>query len=637
MDESINKYIEELIELINYEREEETEVMISEIKYLSQQEREALGHTITDVKGKKLSKQFGLTTVQYGRSSPIHTEINISDRVIISQKDPLQSNLIATVIDKGHKYIKLEFDTKIPRWALKEKVRIDLYANDLTFKRMEDNLKELTHFGYDALEYHLGLKTPSITEDNTSLNFIDTSLNESQKKAVKSALSTKDFFLIHGPFGTGKTRTLTELIIQEHKRDKKILVTAESNIAVDNLLERIAINEEINITRLGQLKRIKEENQKYALISKVEQHPQGRKLQEYRNIINEYKNELNYYTKPTHDNRRGLSYNQIKQYARKKRQVHGINKEMMQSMARWIDYDEKIQELYNEIKKIEDKIMADIIDASDIIMSTNSSAALDVIKNIRFDTVVVDEASQTTIPSILIPIAKARRFILAGDHKQLPPTIISSQAYKLERTLFESLIRKYPDKAELLNVQYRMNDKLMKFSNQNFYNNQLTTGNQIKNITLNDILEGVDDDVITFIDTSQMENNQERQEEETNSYINPLEVELCTKIVNEYLDYGLKNEDIGIISPYSGQVNILVQSCDVEVKSVDGFQGREKELIIISTVRSNNRGEIGFLNDLRRLNVAITRARRKLIIIGNKQTLSSNKVYNQLIKYAMYN
>jgi len=258
-----------------------------------------------------------------------------------------------------------------------------------------------------------------------------------------------------------------------------------------------------------------------------------------------------------------------------------------------------------------------------------------VIKDIHFDVAIIDEASQTTIPSILIPIAKAHKFILAGDHKQLPPTVINYQAQKLQKTLFESYINKYPQKSQLLDTQYRMNDVLMQFPNSQFYDSKLKTDKMIENITLNDLIED-EGNPISFIDTSIMQDNAEKQLESSTSYINLLEAELCSGITDEYISKGLKVEDIGIITPYSNQVDLISQKTSVEVNSVDGFQGRQKELIIISTVRSNNRAEIGFLNDLRRLNVAITRARRKLIIIGNKNTLSSNKTYKQLIKYALY-
>ena len=630
----MKRYIERLITLINYEREEEVKVMVNEIKKMTSYEREQIGRAVNNMKGKCLAKELGMTIVQYGRKKRIDCEINVGDVVLISTDNPLKSNLTATVTEKGGRYIQVAFESKVPRWALKKKVRLDLYVNDVTFRRMEDNLKNLSINAKHALEYHLNMKSPK-KENDVYLEYIDTSLNDSQKLAVKNALSSQDFYLIHGPFGTGKTRTLVELIYQELRQDNKVLATAESNTAVDNLLERLAMNEKINITRLGHPQRVSSENIKHTLAYKVNSHPLGANLESYYNIIDEYNEEKAYYTKPKPQLRRGLTDNQIKRCASKNKSTRGVDKKIIQSMARWIDYDEKVKEIYDKVKVLEDKIVREIIEESDVIVSTNSSAALDVIAKYKFDVAVIDEASQTTIPSVLIPIAKAHRFILAGDHKQLPPTVISTDAYELEETLFESLIEKYPHKGQLLNVQYRMNDELMRFSNSQFYDNLLETDSSVFDITLNDF--DIDDEkTMEFIDTSNMNDNREAHLNDSKSFVNRTEARICLKLANDYLDKGVKKEDIGIISPYADQVKLISEHIDVEVKSVDGFQGREKEIIIISTVRSNDNGELGFLNDLRRLNVAITRAKRKLIIVGNQDTLKYNRTYEKLIKSSLY-
>ena len=630
----MKRYIERLITLINYEREEEVKVMINEIKKMTSIEREQIGRAVNNMKGKRLAKELGMTIVQYGRKKRIDCEINVGDVVLISTDNPLKSNLTATVTEKGGRYIKVAFESKVPRWALKKKVRLDLYVNDVTFRRMEDNLKNLSINAKHALEYHLNMKNPK-KENDVYLEYIDTSLNDSQKRAVKNALSSPDFYLIHGPFGTGKTRTLVELIYQELRQNNKVLATAESNTAVDNLLERLALNDKIKITRLGHPQRVSKENISHTLAYKVNSHPLGANLESYYNIIDEYNEEKNYYTKPTPQYRRGLTDNQIRQYANRNKSSRGVDKKTIQSMARWIDYDDKVNEIYDKVKVLEDKIVKEIIEESDVIVSTNSSAALDVIAKYKFDVAVIDEASQTTIPSVLIPIAKAHRFILAGDHKQLPPTIISTDAYELEETLFESLIEKYPHKGQLLNIQYRMNDELMKFPNGQFYDNLLETDSSVFDISLND-LDIEDDKIMEFIDTRDMNDNREAHLNDSKSFINKTEARICIELANDYLNRGIKKEDIGIISPYADQVKLISEHIDVEVKSVDGFQGREKEIIIISTVRSNDNGELGFLNDLRRLNVAITRAKRKLIIVGNQDTLKYNRTYEKLIKSSLY-
>jgi len=624
-------YKEELIKLINYERDAEISVMVNEIKNMSASKRESLGRCITKMKGKRAGKELGLEIVQFGRSQRIDTEISVSDVVLVSTDYPLKSNVTGTVIEKGARYIKVAFDMKVPKWALKKKVRLDLYVNDVTFKMMEDNLKNLYLKGEYALGYHLKLNDPKISKKDAYIQYIDDSLNQSQQQAVVKSISTPNFYLIHGPFGTGKTRTLIELIQQEVRNHNKVLATAESNAAVDNMLERLIVNKKLNVTRLGHPLRVSEENVKYTLAYKVENHKKYNDIYMYNKKIEHLIQERSNYTKPVPKYRRGLNDSDIIHYAKKGTSSRGVNPKIIKSMAEWLKIDTQITKVNKKVKQLENNIISSIIEESDVILSTNSSAALESISNVKFDVAVIDEASQTTIPNILIPIAKAHRFILAGDHKQLPPTVLSNKAQKLSHTLFESLIDKYPHKSQLLNIQYRMNKKLMEFPNNEFYESHLKTDSEIENIKLGDLIDTNDDDIISFIDTSDMPNNQEKQLKDSKSIVNLCERDICIKLVEKYINQGINPKDIGIITPYSDQTNIISDMTDVEVKTVDGFQGREKEIIIISTVRSNDEDKMGFLSDLRRLNVAITRAKRRLIIVGNKQTLSSNPTYKRMI------
>ena len=274
----MKKYIKKLIKLINYEREAEIELMVSEIENMSGQKREELGRAINKVKGKYLGKELGLNIVQFGRSEIIDTEISVGDMVLVSTGNPLRSDLTGTVTEKGGRFIKVAFDSRVPKWALKKKVRLDLYANDITFRRMEDNLKHLTLKGKNALEYSLNKRDPQPNRDNIYIDYIDESLNESQKLAVKNSLTSQNFFLIHGPFGTGKTRTLVELISQEVRQNRKVLATAESNAAVDNIVERLVLNKKLKITRLGHPQRVSKDNITYTLAYKVEKHSLNDKI-----------------------------------------------------------------------------------------------------------------------------------------------------------------------------------------------------------------------------------------------------------------------------------------------------------------------------------------------------------------------
>ena len=629
----MDEYISELIELINYERDAEISATIDEIKSMSASKREDLGRCITKMKGKRAGKELGSTIIQFGRSQRIDTEISVGDVILVSTKNPLKSNITGTVTERGARYIKVAFDMKLPKWALKNKVRLDLYVNDITFKRMEDNLKNLSNKGEYALQYHLKQKDPIIAKKDTYISYIDESINESQKKAIKNSLSTPNFYLIHGPFGTGKTRTLIELINQEVRQNHKVLATAESNAAVDNILERLTVNDNIKVTRLGHPQRVSKNNIQYTLAYKVENHESYNDIHIINKKMEQLITERSKYTKPTPRYRRGLNDHDIIRLSKKNKSSRGVSAKIIKSMAQWLNVNTRITEYNKKSQHLEDRIINSIIDESDVIVSTNSSAAVDSIKDTKFDVAVIDEASQTTIPSVLIPIAKAHRFILAGDHKQLPPTILSNKAQKLSNTLFESLIKKYSHKSQILNIQYRMNKELMEFPNSEFYQNRLKTDTPVEDITLNDIIETNDKEIITFHDTSQLPDNQEKHLKDSKSIINKVERDICLDYIDKYLEEGLAVKDIGVITPYSDQAKIIEDMTDVEVKTVDGFQGREKEVIIISTVRSNDEDNIGFLSDLRRLNVTLTRAKRRLIIVGNKKTLSSHPTYKRLIEY----
>ena len=630
----MKKYIKNLITLINYERDAEIDLMTREISTMSGQKREELGRAINKVKGKSLGKELGLQIVQFGRSEVIDTEISVGDMVLVSTDNPLRSDLTGTVTEKGARFIKVAFDKRVPKWAIKKKVRIDLYANDITFRRMEDNLNHLSLKGKNALEYILNERNPKKNRDVPYISYIDENLNDSQKKAIENALSCENFFLIHGPFGTGKTRTLVELISQETRQGHKVLATAESNAAVDNILERLMNNKKLTLTRLGHPQRVSKHNITQTLAYKVENHKLNKKIKKIHKKIDNLIEKRKVHTKPTPQYRRGYGDYDILHMASKGKGGRGISSDKMKSMAKWIEINQEIDEAHDEIKRIENRMIKDIIDSSDVILATNSSSALEAIARVKFDVAVIDEASQATIPSVLIPIAKAHRFILAGDHKQLPPTIISDRAGALSKTLFEELIRIYPFKSQLLDIQYRMNSLLMKFPNEEFYNNGLKSDSSVDDINIKDILDSrQDEDALLFIDTSDIADNRERHLKDSKSIVNEIEAEIAIRIADDYLNDGVSEEDIGIISPYADQVKIIQENTPIEVKTVDGFQGREKEIIIISTVRSNNNGNIGFLSDLRRLNVAITRAKRKLIIIGNKDTLITNPTYKRLINF----
>ncbi|MDO8871048.1 MAG: IGHMBP2 family helicase [Methanobacteriaceae archaeon] len=663
------------------EQEAEISFMMNEIRRLSPNKRESVGRAINNLSGKIVGKELGFNLVKYGRKKSFESEINVGDLVLISRGNPLKSDLTGTVTEKGKRFITIALEN-VPQWALKN-VRIDLYANDITFRRMKENLNNLSFSGEKALEFLLGTeKTPSIIDINPpnsfeNIPFKDIQINKSQMNAVSSAMATDDFFLIHGPFGTGKTRTLRELIRQEVKKGNKILATAESNTAVDNILDGLSMaiseeykiedkkrdknksrddcNGEIDCVRLGHPQRASRKNIKYTLAYQVENHPLNSQINHLKDGIKKIISERDKNTKPLPGLRRGLSDTQILLNAVKKRGSRGVSPNVMISMARWIENNQKVDQNQEKIRAIEKNIVENILKKSSVVLCTNSSAGLDYLKGAKFDLSVIDESSQATIPSLLIPISKAKRFVLAGDHRQLPPTIVSQKARTLQKTLFEELIKKYPQKSTILNVQYRMNPALMEFPNHEFYNGEIKASESLNKISLNDIVSKININEIIekneidrfkeverdlldsqipfiFLNTSKINERFEQRIKDSTSIQNPLEADIISIIINIFLKSGFSSENIGIISPYDDQRNLISSLTNVEVKTVDGYQGREKDIMIISTVRSNSKREIGFLSDMRRLNVALTRARRKMIMVGDVDTLKSNATYHRLIK-----
>ncbi|ABR30762.1 ATPase AAA [Thermosipho melanesiensis] len=626
----MEEYIKKLIQLVKLERDEEIKRMQWEMKNLTGKQRENKGRAILDLSPKIIGEELGMYLVKFGRKKQIETEIGTGDEVIISKGNPTKSDIKGVVTERGKRFIVVSLSNLLPKDF--KNVRIDLYASDITYKRQIDNLEN--NDVKKILKYILS--DPKVVDNGTEeFTPIDNNLNEYQKLAISKALKSEDFSLIHGPFGTGKTRTLAEYILQEAKKGKKILVTADSNLAVDNLVERLS--ESISHVRIGHPSRISSHLLSSSLMYKIQTHNKYKEIEKLKKTFEKLIQERESFQKPIPKWKRGLTDKQILKLAENNKSQRGIPLKIIKDMAKWIKLNEKIETIKENIYKIEEEISKDIINNSMVVFTTNSSAYIDILKDYEFDVVVVDEATQSTIPSVLIPLSKGKKFVLAGDHKQLPPTILSEKAKELSTTLFEMLIKKYPQKSEILKIQYRMNERLMEFPNKEFYNNLLISG--VKNITLKDLnFKGKTpltnyENVLIFIDTSCLENYEEQRKDST-SYINKLEANVIKNIVESFINEGAKREWIGVISPYDDQVE-LIRSFDlkIDVNTVDGFQGREKEIILISFVRSNKNGELGFLNDLRRLNVSLTRAKRKLILIGNSNTLIKNQTYKRLINF----
>ena len=590
--------------------------------------------------------------VKYVRQGGLpDTEIKVGDLVIASRGRPRGNEIQGTVVEKTRFSLTVAYDKHPPDYALGKGVRIDLFANDITFQRMLDALKALKH-NPDLLNLLLGRARPEIGEEEVSLK--NEALNESQRAAVRKAVGSRPVFLIHGPPGTGKTTTVVEAIYQYVRRGMKVLATADSNVATDNMVERLA-SYGIRVVRVGNPSRITKAVVEHSLDHLLQYDEDYKRALKIYEEIDRLREEQKGHLAPTPRWRRGLSDEQILRLAETGTPVRGVHPNAIRRMAAWIRVQQRINALMDRAKKYEAIAVERILRNADVVCSTNSSAGSEVLAHFTFDVVFIDEATQATEPSCLIPMVKGGMWVMAGDHKQLPPTILSEEAAKhLQRTLFERLLEVYGDRIkEMLRVQYRMNRVIMDFPSKTFYDGKLVAHESVANHTLADLgitrekvrrlpqpLPVVLDPERPVIFADTLGTSPEGQRRGSTSYYNEGEARFVFDVVKALMDLGIRPEDVGVISPYDDQVDLLKRTFqeggipeEVEVKTVDGFQGREKEVIVVSFVRSNRRGEIGFLNDVRRLNVAITRPKRKLITVGDSTTLRVHPVYRAFVEY----
>jgi superfamily I DNA and/or RNA helicase len=492
--------------------------------------------------------------------------------------------------------------------------RLDLASDEISRQRMAAALRQAGTADRGRLaqlrDALLGVRPLKFGEEE-SLQPRSASLNASQQQAVALALSAGDVAIIHGPPGTGKTTTVVELIRQAIARGEKVLACAPSNLGVDNLLERLVRAGERAI-RLGHPARVLPELQEHTLDLLVDAHPD---VAVARRLIKEA-NQL---------------YDKANRFTRAK-PLPGA-KQQMRAEAR---------ELIADARRIESQVADHLLDSATVICATLTGLDSQILGDRTFELAVIDEAAQAVEPACWIPPLRSARVVLAGDHCQLPPTIISPEADRegLAVSLMERLLEKHgPGISRRLTVQYRMHEAIMGFSSSEFYESSLEAHESVASHLLADI-PGIVPSPLTsmpllFIDTAGAGYDEEL-EPGGESRRNPSEAEVVGKQIEALLDAGLSPADVAVITPYAAQVRLLRAQFDqrgLEIDTVDGFQGREKEAVVISLVRSNESGEIGFLADTRRMNVALTRARRKLIVVGDSATISRHPFYHRLVEY----
>ena len=501
----------------------------------------------------------------------------------------------------------------VEHWPEGNRFRIDLSPDESTRRRQIAAMakaKMATGRAKQLRDIIIGtreLRRPS--ENNNDLVF-KTQLNASQKDAVAFALASPDVAIIHGPPGTGKTTTLAELIFQAVKGGQRVLACAPSNTAVDNLLEKL-VPLPIDVVRVGHPARVFSELRNYTLDEIVERDPSTK-------IILEMRREVSHLVKDAQKISRG------KDWRRRKR-----------------EYFTEAGILRGQIKSLEKSIVRNVIQSANVICTTTTIDD-DLIGPDEFDMVVIDEACQATIPGTWQAILRAEKLVFAGDHQQLPPTVLSKEAISrgLQRSILEDLIEREGSSVyRRLTIQYRMHQQIMDFPNRYFYDSELGSDPSVSNHLLTDnpqiTVDHLTRQPLLFIDTAGADFSEEK-EEEGESKFNAKEASFVVQLIDQLRDAGVIGEQIAVIAPYSAQVRLLrdqLGNREIEVDTVDGFQGREKDVVILTMVRSNLEQEIGFLADLRRTNVAMTRARKKLIVIGDSATLSSNPFYSELFEY----
>ena len=495
-----------------------------------------------------------------------------------------------------------------------EQVGIQLFFDETSYKTMFDALDRVIRakgrLGYLRDLFYSRQKAETFSFAPLHFPY----LNRTQEEAVNKVLWAKDVAVVHGPPGTGKTTTLVEAIYETLRRENQVLVCAQSNMAVDWISEKL-VDRGVNVLRIGNPTRVNDKMLSFTYERRFEDHPDYAQLWAIRKAIRELR-------------------------AHRKR---GDDK-----------YHQKLERLKERATELEIRINAQLFGEARVIACTLVGSAHRLLERQKFGTLFIDEAAQALEAACWIPLRKVSRVVLAGDHCQLPPTVKSIAALKggLGKTLMERIVENKPEVVTLLKMQYRMNEEIMRFSSSWFYGNQVESAPEVKFRSILDF-----DIPMTWIDTSQFEIPEESnltfKEQfvgESFGRINKAEAELTLLTLETYFNKIGKQRilderlDVGIISPYRAQVQYLRRQIKkkewakpyrqlISVNTVDGFQGQERDIILISLVRANDDGQIGFLRDLRRMNVAITRARMKLIILGDASTMTRHPFYRKLYDY----
>jgi superfamily I DNA and/or RNA helicase len=567
--------------------------------------------------------QQGLHLFQVGKNASLfgNAPAHSNDR-------PTLNGVVTSV--RRNKLLLTTTKEELPDWVQGcGRLGIDLTFDEVSYREMDHALGEVICARGNRLaelrDVLLGARQARFRAPHFDDLFYPSPLNDSQLAAVRHVMTAQDVAIIHGPPGTGKTTTLVQAILETIRRERRVLVCAPSNTAVDLLTEKLA-ERGVNVIRMGNPSRVSDLLLEHTLDAQVMAHPSYSKMRAMRQTADQY---------------RETASQHVRSFGFAERQQRQLLKE-------------EARQLFQQADELERYITEQVLESVQIITCTLVGASNRNIRHLTFDTVFIDEAAQALEPGCWIPIAKGQRVILAGDHHQLPPTVKSEKAARegLRETLFEKCIKRQPATARMLTVQYRMHKQIMEFSSEQFYDGQLQAHESVRDAGLEAYDLGFAPDLpVEFLDTAGF-GCLEITIPESRSTANPEEADFLLQRLAQLLqpyDQVEHEQDlltIGVIAPYRAQINYLKDAIEdneqlngllqhrmLSVGTVDSFQGQERDIIAISLTRSNNSGEIGFLSDIRRMNVGMTRARRKLLLVGDSSTLSSHPFFKELLTY----